>query len=113
MDLLLQIDDVIVHGVHVGVRSQLARVLLLFFLSSEVHGHRRIITTTVAEWTSSRKIASFLQSTATFWHQIQIRQMIHSQGYWATISRKVYQFSIYLPAAPAVRPKFADTMLNF
>lgn len=66
VDLLLQIDDVIVHGVHVGVGSQLAWILLLFFLSSEVHRHRRIISTAVAEGASSRKIASFLQSTATF-----------------------------------------------
>ena len=59
VDLLLQVDDVFVCRVDIGVGAKLTRCKLLFLLTTEVHGRSAVVTRAATEGTSPSEIRSF------------------------------------------------------
>ena len=67
VDLLLQVDDVIVGGVDVGVLAKLTRCQLFFLLSAEIHRNCGIVSGVIAEATAT-KVATPFQTAASYFN---------------------------------------------
>ena len=66
VNLLLQVDDVLVSGIHVGVAAELAWLLLALLLASEVHRRGRVVASTAAVRPASSEIGSAFHSASAF-----------------------------------------------
>ena len=66
MDLLLEVDDVFVFRVDVGVVAQLARGLLPLVLSTEIHRHSRLIACVIAKGATASEIGAAFQIAASY-----------------------------------------------
>ena len=62
VDLLLQVYDVLVRWVDVGVIAKLAWSLLFFVLTTEVHHSGGLVSRAVSERTGSSEVATFLEA---------------------------------------------------
>ena len=94
VNLLLQVNDVVILGVLVGVHTELTWVLLALILPTEVHHRGRIVASIAAEGASTTEVGSTFQRTAAY------REMSKNSNL-KTTGKMVCN----LLAAPAVRPK--------
>ena len=66
MDLLLEVDDVFIGGVDVGVVAQLTWGLLSLVLSAEIHRHGRLIACVIAKGATTSEIGTAFQIAASY-----------------------------------------------
>ena len=66
MNLLLQVDNIFILWIDIGILTELSRILLLLLLATEVHCHSRIVVAVIAKGATAPEISATFQSSAAY-----------------------------------------------